>query len=1281
MSDWRSLRCLAWLAAVLVLSADFAVAGTDRVSIFLVLEPEPFVRNEVLARAGRTLELAEAHEMCLKAAQEYASVTQTPVLKRLSELSSLADLQNIRAYWAANTISLECDPAWIPIFRQWPEIIEVQEEQLLELDPITTPIPENPRRSLDDGVTVALTDIRAPEAWALGLTGVGVLLANFDSGVYGSNPALSSRWRGNNGHPANQCWFDLVEPITSTPGDNDGHGTLTMGLQCGIGVNDTVGVAWNAQFIAAAVAEGGFTINNALAAFQWVLDPDGNPATFDDVPRVLSNSWGFNGGVDVCNNVLFQAIDLAEAAGIAIVWSAGNEGPPSGTIRNPANRADNLVSGFAVGGWDGVVDSVWVSSSRGPTPCNPDPILRVKPEIVAPSRDVRSTYIGSGYASSSGTSFSAPLAAGTLALMIEANPMLPPDSLLELLMYTAVDESTPGLDNNAGYGRLDAYLACQAALTGLGWVRGVVQNQWGTPIASADIDLLNQPHHTTTDSAGRFLFAFPAFFPLQIQVVANGHVPQTTSITVLPQDTAYVTITLQTTQEGILSGNVIDCRGLPAAGALITIPNESYPPTFTDGNGRFVMTMQPGTYSVACSSGVCGSIVMAGVHIQTRAITDIEIVLPLNPAFLCSDEDQFGYFFCDNNDPGGPTEIYTSVAPSEGGLGVIHNLPDDGNVPLAMPFPVKFYGQTYSRMFLNSNGIISFVRYATAYNNLPLPYNLTPALFPFWDDFSDNLGGHILSDYDPTHGTYTVEWYEVPYFVSIPPPTDSANFQMVIYDQAVLPTASGNNVIEFRYGRIPRNGSCTIGIDKATANTYLRYGYNGTWETHAVPAAENVTVRLSDEQPASGVPSLALEPSSLAISLEPGETLDTSIFVRNLGSAPLAYFASSSNAAGLGQSQDTLARAVVFPELPKGHVPTRIESFDNALDEWIPDANGYAWRSSRSDTSVHYQFFDISTVGTNLGLTMDDTTSFPRPLPFEFPLFGRVFTKYCACTNGFISFWSQVRNYVNDPLNTVRDPYYTVAPYWTDMNPTAGGQVLEYYDVTNDRFIVQWNRIPPWGVPSSNTLTYQAILYRDGGVDLVYERMRGIVPLKTVGIKGGNSTEFLQLTYNGALVDSMMTLRIARPDTAASSLRILSGHQAVVPPQGAQEIRFRIVNHSVAQGLISLPLTIESSDPDGSGAELVVAMQGGTPFDPQTVIAADGSNLRLHWHSHPIDNFAIWTALPNDSLFVPFVTSVTDTHYTMTLPTDVARIFAVTLAGAPAPTATNIKSGKSVSYR
>ena len=116
-------------------------------------------------------------------------------------------------------------------------------------------------------------------------------------------------------------------------------------------------------------------------------------------------------------------------------------------------------------------------SSTGPTKDN-----RVKPEIVAPGKVVASavppyinyhriyfTQEAPPRAVFSGTSMSAPIVAGTIALMLEANPYLTHEEIRNLFTSTAVaDEqslSRGALPNGAwGYGKLNAFKAMLAAL-------------------------------------------------------------------------------------------------------------------------------------------------------------------------------------------------------------------------------------------------------------------------------------------------------------------------------------------------------------------------------------------------------------------------------------------------------------------------------------------------------------------------------------------------------------------------------------------------------------------------------------------------------------------------------------------------------------------------------------------------------------------------------------------------------------------------------------------------
>ncbi|UCD18047.1 MAG: S8 family serine peptidase, partial [Candidatus Zixiibacteriota bacterium] len=316
--------------------------------------------------------------------------------------------------------------------------------------------------------------VRAPEAWALGITGEGVLVANIDTGVEGDHPALAIRWAGvadprYDGHPE-WAWYDPYLGINDFPYDNQGHGTHTMGSICGGAPGDEVGVAPGAYWIAAgAVDRGGGiarTVADIILSFQWMADPDGNPGTDWDVPDVMSNSWGVttSHGYEPCDELFWSYIDACEAAGTVVFFSAGNEGTSG--LRRPADRATDDYRNCAVAAVDANTAGwpiAWFSS-RGPTYCTPGGTAAIKPDIAGPGVSVRSSYPGHSYTYMSGTSMSCPHVTGVAALIRDANPNLTPDEVKQIIYETAYDLGTPGEDNDYGWGMVDAYEAVMLAM-------------------------------------------------------------------------------------------------------------------------------------------------------------------------------------------------------------------------------------------------------------------------------------------------------------------------------------------------------------------------------------------------------------------------------------------------------------------------------------------------------------------------------------------------------------------------------------------------------------------------------------------------------------------------------------------------------------------------------------------------------------------------------------------------------------------------------------------------
>ena len=323
-----------------------------------------------------------------------------------------------------------------------PDVLSVSPDAI-DVVPVSAAVPDlsNPQPN------IAL--ISAPALWSMGYTGQGVVVASLDSGVDLSHPELAVRWRG-----GSNSWFDPFGQHPTTPTDLSGHGTWTMGALVGGDASGTsVGVAPGAQWISVKIFndQGSSTATAVHQGYQWLLDPDNNPATAD-APQIVNNSWAF--GVPGCNLEFEPDLQALRAAGILPVFAAGNYGSSPSTSTSPANNP----SAFAVGAINnnGLIYSL---SSRGPTDCGGS--TGAFPEVVGPGVNINTTDLGGFYTTASGTSLSAPHIAGGLALLLSAYPNLTASQQESALISSAVDLGAVGPDNTYGFGRVDLYAAFQ----------------------------------------------------------------------------------------------------------------------------------------------------------------------------------------------------------------------------------------------------------------------------------------------------------------------------------------------------------------------------------------------------------------------------------------------------------------------------------------------------------------------------------------------------------------------------------------------------------------------------------------------------------------------------------------------------------------------------------------------------------------------------------------------------------------------------------------------------
>tara|TARA_B110001452_G_scaffold243994_1_gene227757 strand:+ start:404 stop:1624 length:1221 start_codon:yes stop_codon:yes gene_type:complete len=290
----------------------------------------------------------------------------------------------------------------------------------------------------------------------LGLTGAGVRVCMVDTGLDLSNPAFSN---------VKVTFKDMISNSNS-PVDYGyiSHGTLMTGIlvsgshQLGISPNITL-----AMVAALGADEDNLnsgseqTVANAIAWCQDEFKAD-----------IISLSLGGEQNIEMnTEGSSVSAVRRAVDSGIFVVAAAGNDGggADDGLVSVPGNVPRVITVGAST-----EEQTVWLNSSAG-SQVLADGSLRqnphMKPEVIAPGKNIISTGIGDRWYSSSGTSDSTVFVTGALSLLLEAFPKYKPTSSsngecidqvkLSLMNSSLKYDKLILHDDSWGYGQLQAF--------------------------------------------------------------------------------------------------------------------------------------------------------------------------------------------------------------------------------------------------------------------------------------------------------------------------------------------------------------------------------------------------------------------------------------------------------------------------------------------------------------------------------------------------------------------------------------------------------------------------------------------------------------------------------------------------------------------------------------------------------------------------------------------------------------------------------------------------------
>ncbi|XP_013883564.1 furin (paired basic amino acid cleaving enzyme) a [Austrofundulus limnaeus] len=310
-------------------------------------------------------------------------------------------------------------------------------------------------------------DLNAKGAWALGYTGRGVVVSILDDGIEKNHPDLMQNYDPEASYDVNDGDPD-PQPRYTQLNDNR-HGTRCAGEVAAAANNDIcgVGVAYNAKIGGVRMLDG--EVTDMVEAQSLSL----NPQHID----IYSASWGpeddgktVDGPAKLAKEAFLRGVTEGRGGlGSIFVWASGNGGRDKDSCN--CDGYTNSIYTLSISSTTQNGNVPWYSEACSSTLATTYSSGNLNEKQIV-TTDLKSKCTDSH----TGTSASAPLAAGIIALALEANKNLTWRDMQHLVVRTsrpgnlvAYDWRTNGIgrkvSHSYGYGLLDASAIASLAKT------------------------------------------------------------------------------------------------------------------------------------------------------------------------------------------------------------------------------------------------------------------------------------------------------------------------------------------------------------------------------------------------------------------------------------------------------------------------------------------------------------------------------------------------------------------------------------------------------------------------------------------------------------------------------------------------------------------------------------------------------------------------------------------------------------------------------------------------